>query len=99
MYFANEIREASGYGRTDNIKRRPEKVKLAEQLVSTLSEKFCLEKYHNEFQQRLKQLIESLKKTGAAAKKTFRGKPAGPIFGPGRIRRLVEGVTRFVSAV
>jgi DNA end-binding protein Ku len=59
MYFANEIREAPGYGKTDNIKLRPEEVKLAEQLVSTLSEDFHLEKYHDEFQERLKALIEA----------------------------------------
>ena len=62
MYFANEIREAPGYGKTDNVKLRPEEVKLAEQLVSTLSEEFHLEKYHDEFQARLKQLIEAKRK-------------------------------------
>ncbi len=62
MYFANEIREAPGYGKTDNIKLRPEEVKLAEQLVGTLSEEFHLEKYHDEFQARLKQLIDAKRK-------------------------------------
>jgi DNA end-binding protein Ku len=62
MYFANEIREAPGYGKTDNVKLRPEEVKLAEQLVATLSEEFHLEKYHDEFQARLKQLIEAKRK-------------------------------------
>jgi DNA end-binding protein Ku len=62
MYFANEIREAPGYGKTDNIKLRPEEIKLAEQLVSTLSEEFHLEKYHDEFQERLKALIEAKRK-------------------------------------
>ena len=62
MYFANEIREAPGYGKTEDIKLRPQEVKLAEQLVSTLSEEFHLEKYHDEFQERLKKLIESKSK-------------------------------------
>jgi len=62
MYFANEIREAPGYGKTDNIKLRPQEIKLAEQLVSTLSEEFHLEKYHDEFQERLKLLIEAKRK-------------------------------------
>jgi DNA end-binding protein Ku len=62
MYFASEIREAPGYGKTDNVKLRPEEVKLAEQLVATLSEEFHLEKYHDEFQARLKQLIEARRK-------------------------------------
>jgi len=62
MYFADEIREAPGFGKTDNVKLRPQEVKLAEQLVSTLIEDFHLEKYHDEFRARLKQLIEAKQK-------------------------------------
>ncbi len=62
MYFANEIHEAPGYGKTDNIKLRPQEIQLAEQLVSTLSEEFHLEKYHDEFQEHLKELIEAKRK-------------------------------------
>ena len=62
MYFENEIREAPGYGKTDNVKLRPQEVKLAEQLVSSLSKEFHLEKYHDEFQERLKALIEAKEK-------------------------------------
>ncbi|MHB8525912.1 MAG: non-homologous end joining protein Ku [Candidatus Acidiferrales bacterium] len=59
MYFANEVREAPGYGKTEDIKLKPQEIKLAEQLVENLSEEFRLEKYHDEFQDRLKQLFES----------------------------------------
>jgi DNA end-binding protein Ku len=62
MYFANEIREAPGYGKTDEIKLKPQEIKLAEQLVENLSEPFRLEKYHDEFQDRLKALIEAKQK-------------------------------------
>lgn len=62
MYFANEIREAPGYGKNENVKLRPQEVKLAEQLVGSLSEKFDLRNYHDEFQERLKGLIEAKKK-------------------------------------
>jgi DNA end-binding protein Ku len=62
MYFAEEIREAPGYGKTDDVKLRPQEIKLAEQLVSSLSEEFNLEKYHDEFQARLKKLIEAKQK-------------------------------------
>lgn len=67
MYFADEIREAPGYGKTDDIKLRPQEIKLAEQLVDTLSEDFHLEKYHDEFQERLKHLIEAKQKGKAVA--------------------------------
>jgi len=62
MYLANEIREAPGYGKTDHIKLRPQEIQLAEQLVSTLSEDFHLEKYHDAFEEHLKQLIEAKRK-------------------------------------
>lgn len=62
MYFANEIHEAPGYGETEEIKLKPQEVKLAEQLVESLSEPFRLEKYHDEFQDRLKALIEDKRK-------------------------------------
>ncbi|MFZ0922136.1 MAG: Ku protein [Candidatus Acidiferrales bacterium] len=59
MYFANEIREAPGYGKTEEIKLKPQEVKLAGQLVENLSEPFRINKYHDEFQDRLKALIEA----------------------------------------
>ncbi|MGC1105869.1 MAG: Ku protein [Candidatus Acidiferrales bacterium] len=62
MYFANEIREAPGYGNTEEIKLKPQEVKLAEQLVENLSEPFRIEKYHDEFQDRLKALIDAKQK-------------------------------------
>jgi len=62
MYFADEIRGAPGFGKTDDVKLRPQEVELAEQLVRTLSEEFHLEKYHDEFRARLKQLIEAKQK-------------------------------------
>jgi len=62
MYYENEIREAPGYGKNENIKLNPQEVKLASQLVATLSEDFHVEKYHDEFQARLKALIEGKQK-------------------------------------
>jgi DNA end-binding protein Ku len=58
MYFANEIREVPGYGKLDNsISLKPQEIKLAEQLVETLSEDFDPKQYHNTFQENLKALI------------------------------------------
>jgi DNA end-binding protein Ku len=58
MYFANEIHEVPGYGKLDqSITLKPQEVKLAEQLVETLSEDFNPERYHDTFQENLKALI------------------------------------------
>lgn len=62
MYFANEIREGPGYGKTDNVKLTPQEIKLADQLVDNLSEEFQLKKYHDEFETRLRALIEAKQK-------------------------------------
>ncbi|MGA7915716.1 MAG: Ku protein [Candidatus Acidiferrales bacterium] len=62
MYFANEIREAPGYGKTDGTKLNPKEIKLAEQLVESLSEEFGIKKYHDEFETRLRALIAAKQK-------------------------------------
>jgi len=59
MYYANEIAAVEGYGRKYDAKLRPEEVKLADQLVQSLSAPFKPEQYHDEFQERLNALIES----------------------------------------
>ena len=62
MHLANEIREAPGYGKKEGVKLLPGEIKLAEQLVETLSEEFHPEKYHDEFEARLNNLIEARRK-------------------------------------
>jgi DNA end-binding protein Ku len=58
MYFGNEIRKVAGYRENDkNIKLKPQEIKLAEQLVETLSAHFKPEQYHDEFQEKLRKLI------------------------------------------
>jgi DNA end-binding protein Ku len=58
MYFANEIHEVEGYGKLDkSISLKPQEIKLAEQLVETLSEDFNPRQYHDTFQENLKALI------------------------------------------
>src|SRR5438270_11110951 len=60
MYFVNEIRKVEGYGKTtQDIKLRPQEVKLAEQLVESLSEDFKPQQYHDTYQENLKALIEA----------------------------------------
>jgi len=60
MYFRNEVREVQGYGETDHkVKLKSQEIKLAEQLVETLSEDFRPEEYHDTFQENLKALIEA----------------------------------------
>src|SRR5258708_19689175 len=59
MYFANEIRQLPEYGVFESTNLKPQEVKLTEQLVESLTEPFKPKQYHNEFQQKLRKLIEA----------------------------------------
>jgi DNA end-binding protein Ku len=59
MFYPNEISEIEGYGRKYEAKLRPEEVKLADQLVQSLSAPFKPEQYRDEFQEQLNALIEA----------------------------------------
>jgi DNA end-binding protein Ku len=62
MYYAEEIRSVSEYGRQDHVELKPQEMKLAKQLVESLSGPFKPEKYHDEYQERLKALVASKQK-------------------------------------
>jgi DNA end-binding protein Ku len=63
MYFVNEIRSVDGYGKVgQDVKLKPQELKLAGQLVESLSEDFKPQKYHDTFQDNLKALIEAKRK-------------------------------------
>jgi DNA end-binding protein Ku len=59
MYFSNEIRQLPEYGVLEPLDVKPQEVKLTEQLIASLQQPFRPKQYHNEFQQRLKKLIEA----------------------------------------
>ena len=59
MYYANEIAEVQGYGNSYDVKLKPEEIKLADQLVESLSAPFKPEEFRDEFQERLNELIEA----------------------------------------
>jgi DNA end-binding protein Ku len=59
MYYANEIRQVAEYGQTDSVQVKPEEIKLAKQLVETLVANFEPQKYHDEYQERLKGLLDA----------------------------------------
>ena len=63
MYFQNEIRDVEGYGqKPKDLQIKPQEIKLAEQLIASLSEDFQPQQYHDTFQEQLKALVESKEK-------------------------------------
>jgi DNA end-binding protein Ku len=63
MYFQNEIRQVPGYGeKPKDLHLKPQEVKLAEQLIETLSEDFNPKQYHDTFQDQLRELVQAKQK-------------------------------------
>ena len=58
MYYKEEVREVEGYGRPD-VELKDAEVKVSHQLIEALADKWDPEKYHDTFQENLKQLIEA----------------------------------------
>ena len=77
MYYQNEISTAEGYGKKYDVKLRPEEIKLADQLVKSLSAPFKPEAYRDEFQERLNPLIRSLSRPRGSDPKPVIWAPAG----------------------
>jgi DNA end-binding protein Ku len=59
MFYANEIRQVAEYGQTDAIELKEQEKKLAQQLIESLAAKFEPQKYVDEYQERVKALIEA----------------------------------------
>jgi DNA end-binding protein Ku len=59
MYFSNEIRELPHFGVIEAVDLKPQEVKLTEQLIKSMTEPFKPKQYHDEFQGKLRKLIEA----------------------------------------
>jgi DNA end-binding protein Ku len=66
MYYADEVREVEGFGAPD-VELKDSEVKIAHQLIDALSAEWDPEKYHDEFQENLKKLIETKLEGGKIA--------------------------------
>lgn len=66
MYYADEVREVEGFGAPD-VELKESEVKVAHQLIEALSAEWDPEKYHDTFQDNLKNLIETKLKGGKLA--------------------------------
>ncbi len=78
LYYPEEIRDVSGYGKNNATNLKQPEVSLAEQFAKGLVAPFHPEKFHDEYQQRVKKLIES-KQKGAAAPKPEKTPRLAPV--------------------
>src|SRR5262249_2003427 len=58
MYYAEEVRQVEGFGAPE-VELKDAEVKVAHQLIEALAADWDPEKYHDEFQDNLKKLIET----------------------------------------
>jgi DNA end-binding protein Ku len=59
MFYPEEVREVPEFRRDENVSVRPQEVELAERLVEGLATDFEPSKYHDEYQARLREMIEA----------------------------------------
>ena len=68
LYYPNEIHTVAGYGKNSAANLKKPEIVLAEQFAKGLIAPFRPEKYHDQYQERVKKLIESKEKGTAAPK-------------------------------
>lgn len=66
MYYADEVRQVEGFGAPD-VELKDSEVKVAHQLIEALSAEWDPEKYHDTFQDNLKNLIQTKLEGGKIA--------------------------------
>jgi DNA end-binding protein Ku len=59
LYYPNELHQMSEYGQPGQIEVRPQEVELAQRLVENLAAPFEPQKFHDEYQKKVLELIES----------------------------------------
>jgi DNA end-binding protein Ku len=78
MYYPNEIRDVAGYGQGNVKDLKHEEITLAMRFAEELIKPFHPEKFHDEYQVRVRELIES-KSEGRAAPRPEKGKRLAPV--------------------
>ncbi|HEY2352719.1 MAG TPA: Ku protein [Candidatus Acidoferrum sp.] len=78
LYYPNEIRDVTGYGKSKVTNLKKPEISLAEQFAKGLIAPFHPEQFHDEYQQRVKKLIES-KEKGTAAPMPEKARRLAPV--------------------
>ncbi len=66
MYYEEEVRKVEGFGAPD-VELKEAEVKVAHQLIEALADEWDPKKYHDNFQENLKKLIEAKLEGGEVA--------------------------------
>jgi DNA end-binding protein Ku len=64
LYYANEVRNFADIAKAENVKPSDEEIKLGANLIENLSDGFNLDKYHDEYRERVQAMLEEKSKGG-----------------------------------
>jgi DNA end-binding protein Ku len=78
LYYPNEIHEVPGYGKEPPKSQKRQELSLAEQFAKTLIKPFEPEKFHDDYQASVRELIEN-KVKGKAVRIAPKGKKLAPV--------------------
>jgi len=78
LYYPNEIHEVPGYGKEPPKSQNRQELSLAEQFAKTLIKPFEPEKFHDDYQASVRELIEN-KAKGKAVPIALKGKKLAPV--------------------
>jgi len=78
IYYPNEIHEVPGYGKESAKSQNRQELSLAEQFAKSLIKPFHPEQFHDDYQARVRELIES-KSKGKAIPKLEKSKKLAPV--------------------
>ena len=78
LYYADEVREIAEYGQDDDVDVNPKELALAGQFVEGLTQKFDPSEFHDTYEERVAQLIES-KSEGKAAPAAIKKPHLAPV--------------------
>ena len=78
LYYPNEIHEVPGYGKESSKNQNRQELSLAEQFAKSLIKPFQPEKFHDDYQQSVRELIES-KSKGKPVARVQKAKKLAPV--------------------
>jgi DNA end-binding protein Ku len=78
MYYPNDIHEAPGYGKDSSKAQNRQELSLAEQFAKSLVKPFRPDQFHDNYQARLRELIED-KRKGKNVPRLEKGKKLAPV--------------------
>jgi len=98
IYYPDEIRHVKDYGKKSNKELKKQEISLAEQFARALVKPFRPDQFHDEYQERVKKLVES-KSKGRPAPKSQKDRHLAPVIDlMSALKKSIAGKTKDAGA-